>query len=102
MPPEDSFAARLHDAVMDPDADLEPLAHEVASTEHGLDDLLELVRDLSAISPTSRWVTRAEQLLEQTMLVAVELDAAADAEAVTSVDAIGNTMIDRDRGDDER
>ncbi len=64
-------------AVHDPDADVEQLAHAVASSDRAQVYLVELMRTLGAIAPTSPAIGRAEALLEHGLAVASHLAVAA-------------------------
>ena len=63
---ETQLCAAVHDA----DADVELLAHLVAGSDRAQAYLVELLRTISAIAPTSPAIGRAEALLEHGLAVA--------------------------------
>lgn len=66
---------RILQAIHEPGADLETLAHEVGGSDHAQAYLVELVSTYSAISTASPAAARASALLEHGLAVAAELGA---------------------------
>ena len=96
MTDEAELEQRLLEAVHAQGADLELLAHDVASSEDAQAYLVELVATLSAVSPSNRAAERAAALLEHGLAIAAELGLGASTEAVT---AVQTSTSARDRGD---